>query len=123
MSFASYYVEQRSARSSVFYDQINTLVDWDKLDQVISRYYRKGETFQGAKPYSGVLLFKMLLLGIWNDLSDVKTEIYVNDSLSAMCFCGLALEDSVPDHSTLSRFRTILTHKKGMDKILTSFNK
>lgn len=118
MSFSSYYVEQRSARSSVFYDQINSLVDWDKVDLVISRYYRKGETLEGAKPYSGVLLFKMLLLGIWNDLSDVKTEVYVNDSLSAMRFCDLDLEDSVPDHSTLSRFRTTLTKKKGMDKLL-----
>lgn len=60
MSFASYYVEQRSAKNSVFYNQVNTIIDWNKVDQVISRYYRKGETLQGARPYSGVLLFKML---------------------------------------------------------------
>lgn len=123
MSFASYYVEQRSAKTSVFYNQINTIIDWTKLDKVISRYYRKGETLQGCKPYSGVLLFKMLLLGIWNDLSDVKTEHYVNDSLSAMRFCDLDLEDAVPDHSTLSRFRTALTQSKGIDEVLAAFNR
>jgi IS5 family transposase len=65
----------------------------------------------------------MLLLGMWNDLADVKTENYVNVSLSAMCFCGLGLEDSVPDHSTQSRIRTELTRNKGMDKILQAFNR
>ncbi|NMA73904.1 MAG: hypothetical protein GX963_07015, partial [Bacteroidales bacterium] len=66
MSFAEYYVKQRSAKSSLFYDQINTLIDWNKIEKVINRYYHKGETLQGQRPYSGVLLFKMLLLGIWN---------------------------------------------------------
>ena len=46
-----------------------------------------------------------------------------NNSLSAMRFCGLNLEDSVPDHSTLSRFRSELTANKGMDKLLDAFNK
>ena len=123
MSFSTYFVEQRSTKTSVFYNQINTLISWDKIDKVISRYYSKGKTLKGAKPYSGVLLFKMLLLGIWNDLSDEKTENLVNDSLSAMRFCGLSLEDSVPDHSTLSRFRTALTNSNGMDKVLGAFNK
>lgn len=123
MSFAEYYVKQRSAKSSLFYNQINTLINWTTIEKVINRYYHKGETLQGQRPYSGVLLFKMLLLGIWNDLSDVKTEAYVNDSLSAMRFCGLNLEDPVPDHSTLSRFRSELTKNKGMDKLLLAFNK
>lgn len=123
MSFSTYFVEQRSTKTSVFYNQINTLINWDKIDKVISNYYKKGETLQGAKPYSGVLLFKMLLLGIWNNLSDERTENLVNDSLSAMCFCELSLEDPVPDHSTLSRFRTTLTNNNGMDKVLRAFNK
>ena len=86
MSFSTYFVEQRSTKTSLFYNQINTLINWDKINKVISRYYSKGNTFEGAKPYSGILLFKMLLLGIWNDLSDEKTENLVNDSLSAMRF-------------------------------------
>lgn len=123
MSFSTLYVEQRTTKSSVFYDQINKIVNWDNIDRIISEYYIKGTTVDGRKPYSGVLLFKMLLLGIWNCLSDERTELLVNDSLSAMKFCGLSLEDNVPDHSTLSRFRSELTQNKGMDKILSAFNK
>jgi IS5 family transposase len=123
MSFAGYYVDQRSARTSVFHNRINTPVDWVQIEKVINRYYRKGETLQGCRPYSGILLFRMLLLGIRNDLPDVNTEDHLHDSLSAMRFCGLELEDPVPGHSTLSRFRTELTRNRGMDKILSAFNR
>jgi len=51
----------------------------------------------------------MQLVSIGYGLSDVQIEEMVNDSLSTMRFCGLALEDTVPDHSTLSRFRSELT--------------
>ena len=46
----------------------------------------------------------------------------VNDNLNASSFCGLAIEDSVPDHSTLSRFRGELTSKKAYDRILKKLN-
>ena len=122
-SFSSYDVERRSAKTSTFYNQLNTLVKWNQIERVINRYYKKGETLCGAKPYSGLLLFKMLLIGIWNDLSDVQVEMHVNDTLSAMLFCGMSLEDRVPDHSTLSRFRSELTTNGGMDKLLLAVNK
>jgi IS5 family transposase len=51
----------------------------------------------------------MLLIGIWYDLSDRDVEDMVSENLSAMKFCGLQLENNVPDHTVLSRFRTKLT--------------
>jgi len=70
-----------------------------------------------------VLLFKMLLLGIWYNLSDERVKESVNDSLSMMRFCDLDIEDSVPDHSVLSRFRTELTQKKAFDRLLKKINR
>ena len=64
----------------------------------------------------------MQLISTWYDLSDVQTEAMVDDSLSAMRFCDLSIEDSVPDHSTLSRFRTELTQKKAYDRMLRKIN-
>ena len=54
------------------------------------------------------------LISVWHSLSDLQTEAMVNDSFSAMRFCGLSIEDNVPDHSTLSRFRTELTWGKSI---------
>ena len=122
MNFSTPFME-RDTRSSKFYAQINLLIDWTKIETLINRYYTKGNTLKGEKPYGGLLLFKMLLIEIWNGLSDVQTEDLLNDSISAMRFCGLDLEDTVPDHSTLSRFRTALTKAGAMDQLLTAINK
>jgi IS5 family transposase len=65
----------------------------------------------------------MLLSGIWYDLSDEKVEESVNDSLSMMRFCDLDIEDNVPDHRVLSRFRTELTGKKSFDRLLKNINR
>ncbi|MCX8519875.1 MAG: transposase, partial [Methylophilaceae bacterium] len=63
--------------------------------------------------YSGLLLFKMLLVGIWyGGLSDERVEAMANEKLSVMRFLGFSLEDDVPDHSVLSRFRTRLTEAR-----------
>ena len=53
--------------------------------------------------------YKIQLVSIWYDLSDVQTEEMVNDSLRAMKFYGLAIEDSVPYKQYRSRFRSELT--------------
>lgn len=63
---------------------------------------------------SGLLLFKMCLLGIWHGLIDKKLEDRVNDSIPFNRFCGLSLEDHVPDHGIVSQFRTMLTMQEGL---------
>jgi len=45
------------------------------------------------------------------------------DCISFCRFCGLELMDSVPDHSTLSRFRSELTRKKLYQPIMLMVNK
>ena len=64
----------------------------------------------------------MLLISIGYNLSDEQTQDMIFDSLSAMDFCSLKLEDDVPDHSTLSRFRSELAAKKAFDRILRKLN-
>ena len=47
-------------------------------------------------------------LQTWYNLSDMGVEGMVNNTLSANAFCSLRVEDMVPDHSTLSRFRSLI---------------
>jgi IS5 family transposase len=65
----------------------------------------------------------MSLLQTWYGLSDYEVEERLNDSISFGRFCGLPIDMTAPDHSTLSRFRSILTEKKAYDKILNALNK
>jgi transposase, IS5 family len=53
---------------------------------------------QGRKAYPSLVRLKMTLLQTWYHLSDYGIEEQVNDTLSFMRFCGLQLEDDVPDH-------------------------
>ncbi|MCC8997035.1 MAG: transposase [Nitrosomonas sp.] len=77
----------------------------------------------GRPAYSGLLLFKMLLVGIWNGgLSDESVEDMANSNLHVIRFLGLSFEDDVPDHSVLSRFRTRLTVVKVWDGLFAEIN-
>lgn len=122
MSFSSAFVERRTSKNT-FYKQINLLINWKSVELEISEHYLPGKNAVGQHAYSGILLFKMLLLGIWNgNLSDRATEELVMENLSAMRFCELCLEDNVPDHSVLSRFRSQLAKNGSFEKILYSIN-
>ena len=116
-SFLTAYVEKHTEKN-MFFSQIKKIIDWKTIDLKLKKVYKKGLKERGAKAYSPMLLFKMQLISIWYDLSDVQTEAMVNDSLSAMKFCNLTIEDNVPGHSTLSRFKKELSDKDAIDKIL-----
>lgn len=119
-SFVSAFVE-RHIEKNQFFIKLNGLINWTTIDKELKTVYTKGLTDRGAKAYAPLLLFKMMLISDWYDLSDTQTESMVNDSLSAMKFCGLTIEDSVPGHSTLSRFKKELKDKNAYDPILQKF--
>jgi len=108
---------------SVFFNQMDTLIDWRPISTIINTYYTKGLSATGKPSYDGLLLFKMSLLQTWYGLSDYEVEDRVNDSISFSKFCGLTLDQPAPDHSTLSRFRTIMTEKNAYEKLLKAMNK
>ena len=117
-SFVAHFVDKHSKKNE-FFAQVNQAVTWEPLAEKIKLVYTKGRTDRGAKAYSPLLLFKMHLISKWYRLSDTQTEAMVYDSISALRFCGLTIEDSVPGHSTLSRFKKeLLDHGalKGLEK-------
>ena len=122
LSFSAIALSKRKLKSQ-FFDQINILLEWNAIEKEILRYYSKGFSVDGRPSYSGLLLFKMSLLQTWYGLSDYEVEEKVNDSLSFMQFVGLTIEDDVPDHSVLSRFRTELTKKNAYEKLMNLINK
>jgi len=107
-SFVAPFVDKHS-RKNEFFAQLNDLIKWSPITRKLKKIYTKGLTDRGAKAYSPILLFKMHLISNWYQLSDTQTESMVYDSISALRFCGLTLEDNVPGHSTLSRFKKELS--------------
>lgn len=122
MSWAGNYVDAR-LKKNTFLKQINIIIDWAPIEKELLKVCKRSLVDAAGRPaYNPVVLFKMMLLQTWYNLSDEGVEDMVNDSLSAMTFCNFEIEDTTPDHSTISRFRKELTEKKAMDRILKKFN-
>jgi len=70
----------------------------DKLTRTI-----KGKG--GRPPYDYVLLFKILILQRYYNLSDDQIEYQINDRMSFMRFLDLSIADDIPDSKTIWKFR------------------
>lgn len=121
LSFSDISANRRKCKHT-FFDQINKLVNWSTVEKELRLHYPKGLRLSGKPAYSPLLLFKMLLLQTWYGLSDYGVEEEVNDRITFSRFCGISLDSSVPDHSVLSRFRTALTEKKALERLLNIIN-
>jgi IS5 family transposase len=83
-------------------ERIAAQVDWQPIEVVLQRL-RQART--GRPAYPPLVQLKALLLQQWYRLSDRDLEEALADRLSFRRFCGLGLDDAVPDATTLSRFR------------------
>ena len=70
-----------------------------------------------------MFMFKVLLVQSWYDLSDPRLEKLLVRDLLFRRFVGLSLADSVPDHSTIWRFRQLLETENLMDSLLAEINR
>ena len=122
LGFADYMVQKRKIKQE-FFNQVNQLIDWRPVSNIINKHYQKGESATGRPCYEGIVLFKMTLLQTWYGLSDYEVEDRVNDSISFSRFVGISLDNPVPDHSVISRFRTELTKKGVYEKVFKAMNK
>jgi IS5 family transposase len=73
----------------------------------------KGGAEVGCPPYNPAVMLKMLLLSYLYGLSERQTEVYVNDSLSAKWFLGMAVDEAGPDHTTLTIFKGRIVEQGG----------
>ncbi len=86
MSFSDYYAIYRTRKGN-FLSQIDQLIDWTSIEKRIEQYYAPASDVTGRPAYPGLLLFKMLLVGIWNGgLSDESVEDMANSNLHVMRF-------------------------------------
>lgn len=123
-SFADTICDVRVRKiKSQFFHQVDTLLDWKPISEIIDLHYKKGKSAVGAPSYDGLLLFRMCLLQTWYGLSDYEVEDRINDSISFSQFCGLTIDQPSPDHSTLSRFRSTLTKVNAYDELFKEINR
>ena len=106
-SFADVLLPERVGRNAQL-ERINALVDWTKLTPLVRGVYSSPT---GRPSYPPLVMVKVLMLQQWYDASDQGIEEALWDRVSFKRFVGLSLEDAVPDHSTISRFRKEVTER------------
>ncbi len=85
-------------------------IDWEIFRPIIEPVFKKEPKGKGGRrPYDQILLFKMLILQRYYNLSDDQIEYQVLDRLSFMRFLGITLADDVPDSKTVWNFKEQLT--------------
>jgi IS5 family transposase len=113
-------VSQRKRVGRDTLGSICELIDWRPLESALSVIHASR---RGEPSYPPLLMFKVLLLQRWYQLSDPGMEEALYDRLSFRRFAGLALEDDTPDHTTIFRFREELTARGLVTPLLTELGR
>ena len=100
-------------------DGINELINWGRIELMLSDIHNKR---RGEKAWPPLMMFKALLLQSWYSLSDPGLEKQLARDLLFRRFVDLSLSESVPDHSTFWRFRTLLDKAGLLDPLLEEIN-
>ena len=109
ISFAglAYENKKKKTRRERFLDEMDKVIPWDDLTQVIVRHYPKAGN--GRQPMPLERMLRIYFLQQWYGLSDPAMEDALYDIESMRRFTGIDLEaDVVPDETTILNFRHLL---------------
>jgi transposase, IS5 family len=81
-------------------------IDFELFRKILEDNLIKTTKGPGGRPsYDYVLMFKILILQRYYNLSDDQIEYQINDRMSFMRFLDLTLSDDVPDSKTVWHFK------------------
>lgn len=92
-------------------EKLSSYIDFEYFRKPLKQFFDKqsDRSKGGRPPYDHVLMFKILILQRYYNLSDDNIEYAVLDRLSFMRFLGLGINNPVPDAKTIWLFRDKLT--------------
>jgi IS5 family transposase len=110
----------KKTRKQVFLEQMEQVVPWAALVEVIAPYYPEGRT--GRPPFSLHTMLRIHFMQQWFTLSDPAMEEAFFDTPLCREFAQLEEFGRLPDESTILRFRHRLEKHKLAEEILATVN-
>src|SRR2546425_10869274 len=100
-----------------FYQRLNELLDSEKFDEFVEKECAGFYADHNGRPsLTPGIYFRLLLLGYFEGIDSERGIAWrAADSLGLRRFLGIGLDESTPDHSTISRTRRLIdvdTHRK-----------
>lgn len=102
-------------------DRLQGLVKWYRFEKLIG--HLRDEAGAGRPGYPALVLFKAVLLQSLYGLSERELEEALDDRLSFRRFVGLSLEEPVPDHTVLNRFRNRLISEGLLESLFAELDR
>ena len=105
-SEAEYEIKKRKTRREKFLEEMDILLPWSQLEEVIEPFYPKAGN--GRKPYPLIVMLRVHCMQLFYNLSDPAMEDSLYEIESMRRFAGLRISDPLPDETTLLKFRHLL---------------
>jgi transposase, IS5 family len=102
-------------------DRLSDLVKWYRFEKLVG--HLRDEAGAGRPGYPALVLFKAVLLQSLYGLSERELEEALDDRLSFRRFVGLSLEEPVPDHTVLNRFRNRLVSEGLLERLFAELDR
>jgi transposase, IS5 family len=118
-SLAEAFVKAYSRVGGFLEDMAKTF-EWAAFDVLMGPFHSSSD---GAPAYPPLTMFKIVLLQQWYGLSDPGAEEAVRDRLPFRRFCGIPLDQEMPDHSSIWRFRQRIERLGLPEKLLAEVNR
>ena len=106
-------------------ERLSSHIDFEFFRKPLKAFFDKDvDRSKGGRPaYDYVLMFKILILQRYYNLSDDTIEYAILDRLSFMRFLGLGINDGVPDAKTIWLFRDKLTSGKMIEVLFNHLDR
>jgi transposase, IS5 family len=103
--------------------KLNKIIDWELFRKPIEEAFIKDnrKSNAGRKSYDKLLMFKIIILQRYYNLSDEQTEFQIKDRLSFLDFLDLQIGENVPDRNTIWLFKEELKEKDLSKKLFDTF--
>ena len=100
-------------------------IDFEIFRKPLTAHFESGkDRSQGGRPwFDYLMMFKILILQRYYNLSDDTTEYAILDRLSFMRFLGLTISDTVPDAKTIWNYKNELAKANLVEKLFSLLDK
>ena len=98
--------------------EINKIINWENFRGPLEEALRKPDYSKGGRPpWDVVLMFKVVMLISWYNLSYNQAQYQINNRLDFMRFLGVEVGTRLPDENTIWDFKEALKNT-GLDRRL-----
>ena len=113
----------KTTRRERFLADMDRVIPWPELTAAVQRAYPQVSESGGRPPIPLERMLRIYFLQLWFNLSDPAVEEALYDSVSMRSFAGIDLGvESVPDETTVCKFRHLLERNKLGKTLLTAVN-